>query len=293
VGPGFLSPYRVLDLTNENGLLAGRMLGQLGADVVQAEPPGGSTARGVGPFTEDAAPNNSLYWSAFASAKRGITCDIETAEGRDLVRRLAAKADFLIESETPGVMAAHGLAYADLARINPGLIHVSITPFGSVGPKACWAASELTLWAAGGALFPARYGDGPPLRISVPQGWLHAAADAVSGALMAHFARLQSGQGQHVDISAQISIAEATLSMVLAGTLADPRGMRPSQDAAPARRGRSNWASLDGMVELAVGMGAVGGGSTNALFAWMRECGELDPQYESWDWMTLLIRPES
>ena len=290
MAPGFLSPYRVLDLSDERGLLAGRMLGQMGADVVQVEPPGGSTARRAGPFTDDPAPDNSLYWSAFASAKRGIVCDLETAEGQDLVRRLAAKADFLIESAPPGSMDAPGLSHADLIRINPALIHVSITPFGSVGPKSRWAASELTLWAASGALFPARDGDGPPLRISAPQGWLHASADAVSGALMAHFARLQSGQGQHVDISAQISIAEATLSMVLAGTLADPRGLRPTEDAAPARRGRSNWASLDGMVELAVGMGAVGGGSTNALFAWMRECGELDPRYDSWDWMTLLIR---
>src|SRR5439155_19623318 len=69
--PGFLSPYKVLDLTDQRGLLAGRMLGQLGADVVQVEPPAGSSARRVGPFTEDAPPDNSLHWSAFASAKRG------------------------------------------------------------------------------------------------------------------------------------------------------------------------------------------------------------------------------
>lgn len=290
---GFLSPYRVLDLSDARGLLAGRMLGQLGADVVQVEPPGGSSARRVGPFTDDPAPDNSLYWSAYASAKRGLVCDPDTAQGRDLILQLAATADFLIESETPGVMAERGLGYADLAKINPGLIHVSITPFGPTGPKALWAASELTLWAAGGALFPARDDDGPPLRISAPQGWLHAGADAAAGALMAHFARLQTGRGQHVDISAQVSIAEATLSQVLAGTLNDPRGLRPQPGVILPRRGRSSWASLDGRVELALGMGAVGGGSTNALFAWMRDCGELDPQYDSWDWMTLLSRFQS
>ncbi len=287
MGSGFLSPYRVLDLSDGRGLLAGRMLGQLGADVVQVEPPGGSPARTWGPFTNDPAPDNSLYWSAYASAKRGLSCDVETPAGRELILRLAAAADFLIESETP---TARGLAYADLAKVNPQLIHVSITPFGSVGHKSQWAASEITVWAAGGALYPARDGLGPPLRISAPQGWLHAAADGAAGALVAHFARLRTGRGQQVDISAQGSVAEATLSLVLAETLADPRGRRPTPGtlAPPIRRSSASWATLDGRVEMAVGMGAVGGGSTNALFAWMRECGEVDARFDSWDWLTLL-----
>ena len=290
VASGFLSPYRVLDLSDGRGLLAGRMLGQLGGDVVQVEPPGGSPARGWGPFTGDAAPDNSLYWSAYASGKRGLSCDVETAAGRDLILRLADAADFLIESETPGVMANRGLAYADLAKVNPGLIYVSITPFGSEGPKARWAASEITVWAAGGALYPARDGEGPPLRISAPQGWLHAAADGAAGALIAHFARLATGRGQHVDISAQASVAEATLSLVLAETLADPRGRRPAPGTTPPpiRRTSASWTTLDGRVEMAVGMGAVGGSSTNALFAWMRERGEVDARFDSWDWLTLL-----
>src|SRR5262245_43491571 len=116
---GFLSPYRVLDLTDHRGLLAGRMLGQLGADVVQVEPLSGSPARRVGPFTDDPAPDNSLYWSAYASAKRGLALDLDKPEGRDLLLRLAARADFLIESETPGVMAARGIGHAELIAANP------------------------------------------------------------------------------------------------------------------------------------------------------------------------------
>lgn len=287
---GFLSPYRVLDLSDERGLLAGRMLGQLGADVVQVEPTAGSPARRVGPFTDDPAPDNSLYWSAYASAKRGLALDIDAPAGRALLLRLAAKADFLIESETPGVMARRGLAFSDLAQVNPRLIHVSITAFGSDGPKALWAQSELTLWAAGGALLPARDGDGPPLRISVPQGWLHAAADGASGALMAHFARLRTGLGQHVDISAQTSIAEATLSTVLAEAIGDPRGRPPPPGTPAPIRGSSSWLSLDGRVEMALGMGAIGGASTNALFAWMRESGESDPRFDAWDWLGVLAQ---
>lgn len=290
-GVGFLSPYRVLDLTDHRGLLAGRMLGQLGAEVVQVEPPGGSTARRVGPFTDDAAPDNSLYWSAYASAKRGVTCDVDTTEGRDLLLQMAAKADFLLESATPGVMARRGLAWEDLRAVNPRLIHVSITPFGSTGPKAEWADSEIVLWAAGGALFPARDGDSPPLRISAPQAWLHAAADGAGGAMVAHFARLQTGRGQHVDISAQSSVAECTLSVVLAHPVGDPRASPPPAGAPqPPRPARTSWETLDGKVEMALGVGAIGGGSTNALFAWMRAEGESDPRYDDWDWLQVLAK---
>jgi crotonobetainyl-CoA:carnitine CoA-transferase CaiB-like acyl-CoA transferase len=290
---GFLSPYRVLDLTDHRGLLAGRMLGQLGADVVQVEPPGGSPARRVGPFTDAPAPDNSLYWSAYASAKRGLALDLGTPPGRDLLLRLAASADFLIESETPGVMAARGLGHGELIAANPALVHVSITAFGSTGPKANWAASEITLWAAGGALWPCRDGDSPPLRFSAPQAWLHAAGDAAGAAMMAHFARLQTGRGQHVDISAQISVAEATLSLVLADAVGDPRGRPPPEGPVLPPRGASSWATLDGRVEMAIGMGGAGGGSSNALWAWMREEGEAAAPYDAWDWVKVLARVQA
>lgn len=290
---GFLSPYRVLDLSDHRGLLAGRMLGQLGADVVQVEPPAGSPARAIGPFTDDLAPDNSLYWSAYASAKRGLALDLDTTDGRALLLRLAAKADFLIESESPGVMVARGLGWRDLSAINPALVHVSITAFGSDGPKAGWAASEITLWAASGVLWPCRDGDSPPLRISVPQAWLHAAADAAGGAMIAHFARLATGRGQHVDISAQVSAAEATLSMVLAEPTGDPRRHAPDEGPPVAPRAPSSWASFDGRVEMALGVGAIGGGSTNALFAWMREEGETAAPYDGWDWLQVLAQLQS
>nr|MBP6815772.1 CoA transferase [Burkholderiaceae bacterium] len=201
---GFLAPYRVLDLTDHRGLLAGRMLAQLGADVIQIEPPSGSPARAVGPFDDSVQePHRSLYWAAYAACKRGVTCDLDSEAGQALLRRLVEKADFVIESETPGVMAARGLDQASLRALNPALIHVSITPFGSEGPKATWADSDLILWASGGPLLQARDGEQPPLRISVPQAYLHAAADGAGGALVAHFARVRTGVGQHVDVSVQ------------------------------------------------------------------------------------------
>ena len=108
--------------------------------------------------------------------------------GGSLRLRLCAEADFVFESETPGTMARRGLAYEDVQRANARVVYTSITPFGSDGPKARYADSEIVLWAAGGPLAAHRDGDRPPMRISVPQAYLHAAADAAGGALIAHLA---------------------------------------------------------------------------------------------------------
>ena len=94
-----LSPYRVLDMTDEKGLLCGKILADLGADVIQVEPPGGSTARKIGPFYNDENhPKKSLFWWAYAANKRGITLDLDGAEGRSRLRDLVKDSQFLIES---------------------------------------------------------------------------------------------------------------------------------------------------------------------------------------------------
>src|SRR5882672_2077477 len=132
-----LSPYRVLDLTTERGLLCGQLLGDMGADVIKVEPPGGCSARNIGPFFEDRPhPDRSLYWWAYNRNKRSITLDLERVRGREIFRRLAAKADFLIESDSPRAMAERGLGFPEMSAINPRLIYASITPFGQDGPKA-------------------------------------------------------------------------------------------------------------------------------------------------------------
>src|SRR5208282_2235562 len=160
-----LSPYRVLDLTTERGLLCGQMLGDMGADIIKVEPPGGCSARSIGPFYKDAPhPDRSLYWWAYNRNKRAITLDIERDGGRDLLRRLVEHADFLIESHNPGYLSQRKLGFADLTRINPALIYVSITPFGQDGPKASYADSDLIIMAAGGPLILAGDADRPPVR---------------------------------------------------------------------------------------------------------------------------------
>ena len=291
---GWLTPYRVIDLTDERGLLAGQMLAKLGADVIQVEPPGGSTARGVAPFDAD---GRSLYWSAFAAGKRGVILDLETAGGVERLHALLAGADVLIESAAPGRMASLGLDPAALATLHPHLVRVSVTPFGSNGPKRDWAASELTLWAAGGVLFHHRDAMGPPLRISAPQAWLHGAADAAAGALIALVARERTGRGQSVDISVQQSVTPTTLSNIAAeavghaGYTLFPRPVRPVQRPGEAIVPRGpKWQVADGLVEMGIGGGPFGQ-RTNLLFAWMREAGALPERFEGWNWAALPVRP--
>jgi crotonobetainyl-CoA:carnitine CoA-transferase CaiB-like acyl-CoA transferase len=293
----WLSGYRAIDLTDERGLLAGQILAKLGVEVIQVEPPAGSPAREVPPF--DAA-GRSLFWSAYAAGKRGVTLDIEHPAGVEHLFHLLETSDFLLESADPGKMAALGLDWGTLHKRFPRLIHVSITAFGSEGPKRGYAATDLVAWAAGGALFPNRDASGCPLRISVPQIYLHGAADAVAGALVALMARLQSGRGQHVDISMQQSATQATLAShlaaavnhegfaILAGSKAPAKG-KASLDlsGSGSRTRRSKWVVADGLVEMHLGMGSAAGVRTNNLFRWMKDADAVPAKYKDWDWRTV------
>lgn len=290
---GFLSPYRVVDLTADRALLAGQMLAQLGAEVIQVEPPASHDASSA-----------SFVRTAYAAGKRSVTCDIDHPGGRALLRRLLETADILIESEAPDSRARRGLDAGTLREALPHLIHVSIAPFGTFGPKASYAATDLTIWAAGGPLLPTRRDERAPLRISAPQSLLHAAADAANGAVIALFARRVTGRGQHVDVSAQQSVALATLSSVLAAVIGHENySIRPqARNSGPknldlsgsgARTGRTKWEARDGIVELHLAMGPATGRFTNHLFAWMREENACDERTASWDWVTLPGRIES
>jgi benzylsuccinate CoA-transferase BbsE subunit len=123
--PLMLSPYRVIDLSDERGQLCGQILADLGADVILVEPPGGSRARTQGPFNKNIAePNQSLHFWAFNRNKRAITLDLDKPGDVLQLKQLAADADFLIESADSGYFAQRGLGYVDLAAFNRSLIYV-------------------------------------------------------------------------------------------------------------------------------------------------------------------------
>jgi crotonobetainyl-CoA:carnitine CoA-transferase CaiB-like acyl-CoA transferase len=282
-----LSPYRVLDLTNERGLLCGQILGDLGADVIKVEPPGGSLARKIGPFFQDEPdPNRSLYWWSYNRNKRSITLDITRADGREILFRLAKDAHFLIESDSPGQLASLGLGYHDLAVKNPALIGVSITPFGQDGPKASYADSDLVILAAGGPLVLTGDDDRPPVRVSVPQGYLHASTDAAVGALVAHHERCFSGLGQHVDVSAQQSLAIATQSGILAAPLdADQYRRVAGGVKSGAMTAQLLWPAKDGWISCTFLFGTALGVFTVKLMRYLAEQGWCDEATGHKDWI--------
>ena len=200
-----LEPYRVLDLSTERGFLCGKILADLGADVIKIEPPGGDPARNIGPFYGGIPdPERSLHWFAFNTGKRSITLDIETADGQQVLKKLVETADFLIESFDPGYLDGLGIGYTALSRSNPRLIMGSITPFGQNGPYAHWKGPDIVPWAMSGYMWMTGESERAPLRISCPpQTYLHASAVTASGLLMALQHRGVNGRGQHVDTSAQ------------------------------------------------------------------------------------------
>jgi len=125
-----LSPYRVVDLTDEGAMICGQILGDLGADVILLEPSAGAQARQIGPYVDALVEENrSLNFWSLNRNKRSVTLDLTTSSGRENLLRLVKTSDFLIESFTPGYLDNLGLGYHALAEINPALIIISITPF--------------------------------------------------------------------------------------------------------------------------------------------------------------------
>jgi len=282
-----LSGCRVLDLTTERGLMCGQILGDLGADVIKIEPPGGSSARSLKPFFADQPGlERSVCWWAYNRNKRGVTLNLETDEGRDLIRRLAARADFIIESENPGALARGGIGYGDLSAINPALVYVSITPFGQDGPKADYADSDLIMMAASGALILYGDEDRPPIRMSVPQAYLHACADAAGAALIAYYDRLDTGLGQQVDVAAQESLGLAAQSTLLAATLGadETRRMAGGVKLGPLRVPLV-WEAKDGLVSCVFLFGSALGIFTRKLISYIYERGFCDQATRDKDWI--------
>ena len=198
-----LAPYRVLDLTEGGCMIGAKLFGDLGADVIKIEPPGGSPSR-IAPFYKDIPdPEKSLFWFAYNTSKRGITLDLEKPAGQELFKKLLPTADIIIESFEVGYLGRLGLGYADLCRVKPDIILASISAFGQTGPKADFKGSDLAAWASGGFLYTCGDADRAPNWISFPQTSLIAGIEAATGAMCALWYRLASGEGQHVDVSKQ------------------------------------------------------------------------------------------
>jgi len=196
-----LSGYRVLDLTDERGMLCSRYLADMGAEVIRIEKPGKSSAR------------SNFFW-ATNLGKRAITLNIEVEPGQEIFKRLVENADVLVESQPSGYFEALGLGYPQLGQINPRLVMASITDFGHSGPYRYYKSCDLVAGALGGQMYVCGEPQSPPLKPFGNQSYYLASIFAAIGVLLALWKRRISGRGQHIDISLQECVA-ATLDHVL------------------------------------------------------------------------------
>jgi crotonobetainyl-CoA:carnitine CoA-transferase CaiB-like acyl-CoA transferase len=204
VSDGPLSGIVVVELASEHAALAGKLFGDLGADVVVVEPPGGHASRANGPFVDDVGgAERSLWWWYYNTSKRGVVLDLDHPDDRDRFRTLVGTADILLEGEPPGRLAAIGVDHDQLRRDRGEWIWVSVTPFGRTGSRAEEPATDLTILAGSGVVWNAGYDDHslPPVRGGGNQAFHIASTFAVMSALVAVLQRDVSGRGQHVDVS--------------------------------------------------------------------------------------------
>jgi len=288
---GMLSPYRVLDLTDNKGWVCGKLLGDLGADVIKIEPPGGDPGRNIGPFYHDEIdPNKSLYWFACNTSKRSITLDLEKQEGTAIFSKLVAGADFVLESFDPGYLDKLGLGYTDIEKINPRAIMVSITPFGQTGPYRDWKSADNVLWALGGVTLHWGDRDRAPSWIDHhPQINYQAGTESAAAALMALYNRHISGEGQHIDFSMQeIATRGANLFLCAWDILKvnQKRGLQIGQSV----RTRRIWQCKDGYVIWMYMTGSQSRRTNGPFVEWIDSTGMANDFIREFQWETFDLR---
>ncbi len=268
-----LNDYRVLDLTDGSGIFCGYVLAHLGAQVVALEPSGGRPER----------VDQELLWQSYARGKQSLELDIDSELER--FEALVRQSDFLLESYSQEDRDRLDLNYEQLAEVNPRLIVVSITPFGTGGPRSDWPATDLTVWAASGAMILSGDADRAPVRTSVPQSFLHAGGDAAGAALVALQERHRSGKGQHVDISAQTSSAQAVLSAYLApGNSSETVIRREAGGVAASFPLKLSWPCKDGYVAIMFSLGPAFDKPNRRLLEWVAEEGFCPQESVERDW---------
>jgi crotonobetainyl-CoA:carnitine CoA-transferase CaiB-like acyl-CoA transferase len=260
--------------------VCGRILADLGADVIKVEPPGGEADRLQPPFVDDREnTERSIPWLAANVNKRGVTCDLGSPGGRALVTRLSATARIVVESFAPGRLRELGLE--DVLRDR---IVVSITPYGQDGPLAAVPGSDLEVTAASGSLWLAGEEGRPPLRTAQPQSPYWSGMYGALGALVA----LQSSTPQRVDVSAQAAMTTVHPPAPVWWDIAHEEHGRTG----PFLLGRSNvgsrfrnlWACADGFVSFAIQGGPIGRHTGRMLAEWMAERGQVPAVIAAIDW---------
>ena len=265
-----LNGFRVLDMGS--GISApwcAKILTDYGAEVIKVETPGsGDLARRMGPFAgDDPNPEKSLTFLYLNTNKKSVTLDPSSVSGRKLLNLLVADADVLVENYPPSVSKELGLDYASLSAVNPRLVVTSIAPFGQTGPYHNYQATDIVTYALSGLMYHSGDSDQPPLRNVLDQSFYVAGANGAAATQIALFARLSSGEGQHVDVSAAECLgAHLVQPLPYYNYMGAVKGRRPVRGAgfeelmpardgyvAPSVQGSRPWeviANLIGLEEL-------------------------------------------
>ena len=201
---GVLSDIKVLDLSQGvAGPFCAKFLAGLGAEVIKVEPAGGDPARRARPFFGDSDNlESSALFAYLNTSKKGVTLDLDVPGQARSLKELAQDSDILVESFAPGYLDSLGLGYDDLSETNPGLIHVSVTPFGQAGPYRGYKGSDIVAQAMGALMYTIGLPDREPLKVGGESALYATGISAFSAAMLALHIRDTQGFGQHVDISA-------------------------------------------------------------------------------------------
>ncbi|CTQ67343.1 CaiB/BaiF CoA transferase family protein [Roseibium alexandrii] len=202
------APLKGIKVVELARILAGPWIGQtlsdLGADVIKVEAPQGDDTRGWGPpflNTEGGEAGDAAYFHSCNRGKRSITVDFRTEEGQNIVRRLVADADVLVENFKVGGLAKYGLDYESLSKVNPKLIYCSVTGFGQDGPYAHRAGYDFMIQGMGGIMDLTGDPDGAPQKIGVAFADIFTGLYGVIGVLAALRRRDETGEGEWVDMA--------------------------------------------------------------------------------------------
>ena len=270
-----LEGLRVVEFTDELGSYCGRLLADLGADVVKVEPPGGGVQRHTPPFITgvEPGPDTSLAFWVHNTSKQSVVLDLDTDEGQAVARQLALSADVVIEDSPPGWMLQRGLDYHTLHAAKPKLVYTSITGFGQAGPHANYAYTDIIGQAMGGIMTLAGEPADAPNSIYGQQANISASVQAAQGTLIAVLHADATGHGQHVDVSAQesLSLSQETAMQTWDlqkrnRTRTGEKGMIPVQ-----LPGMGLYECIDG--HICAYILAPAGAEIIELVAWMREKG--------------------
>jgi crotonobetainyl-CoA:carnitine CoA-transferase CaiB-like acyl-CoA transferase len=281
-----LNGFRALDLTDDKGMLCGKILGALGVDVIKVERPGGDPSRNIPPFYGNILnPEKSLFWLAYNTDKRSITLNLEDDKGKNIFKKLVSKADFVLETFSPGYLERLGLDYENLKRINQRVILTSITPFGKKGPYSKYKGSDLVTLAMSGVMAPSGYPDRPPICDPPGSTYFMAGAAAACGTLISHYFREKTGQGQQVDISITEVAANRDVGMIMWWEV---DGILKKRNGSISEFGRTSWKNIwqckNGYIFWILLGGKVGAPANRALCHWMKEDGIENPLKDVSNW---------